>query len=116
MALAFSSFVFDKGLYNPGDTITLTVSFTSDEVVPASTVASAVSVTLSDSAGSATKTSDGTAAFPDLSVEFASDTPQPVTAAATDTRSPSGSWTAHSVTFTGSSAPFAGTAVLTSVA
>lgn len=116
MALTFTSFSFDKPVYVTSDPITLTVAFVSDDVVAASTVASAVSVTLSDSAGAVTQTSDGTGTFPDLSVEFASAEVQPVTAEATDTRSPAGTWTASSVTFTGSSAPFAGTAVLTSVA
>lgn len=117
MSLAFTSFAFDKAVYNPGDAITLTVVFTSDDVVPAASVASAVSVTLSDDAsGSVTQTSDGSAAFPDFSVETVSDTAQPVNVSATDTRTPSGTWTVQSNSFAGTAAPFTGTAVLTSVA
>jgi hypothetical protein len=45
-----------------------------------------------------------------------SSTPDPVTVSATDSRSPSGSWTVVSNSIDSTQTPFAGTAVLTSVA
>jgi len=114
MSLAFTSFVFDKPVYNPGDAVTLTVAYTSDDVEAAAAVASAVTVSLSDSASAASQTSDGSAAFPDLSVQGAGSTPLPTTVSASDPRP--GTWTLVSNAFAGDAAPFAGTAVLTSVA
>lgn len=116
MALVFTSFNFDKAVYNPGDTITLTVGYTSDDLVAASSVASAVTVALSDEAGTAAQTSDGSASFPDFNVETTSETPQPTTVSAEDNRAVPGAWAVQSNAFSGDTAPFAGVAVLTSVA
>ena len=54
MSLAISSWVFDKAVYNPGDLITLTVSYTSTDVLPANALTHAVTVMLSDATGTAT--------------------------------------------------------------
>lgn len=120
MALVFTSFVFDRtpAVYSPGEPITLTVSFTSDDVVPPSEIASAVTVALSDQAsGTVSMTSDGSASFPGFSVASSSETVEPATVEASDNRATPGTWTvAQPPVFTGSAAPFAGTAVLTSVA
>lgn len=116
MTLAFTSWSFDKPVYTPGEPITLTVEFTSSDLVSSAAVASAVTVVLSDAAGQATQASDASGNFPEFSTQASSDTPQPVTASATDSRTPSGTWTAGPVTFTGAAAPFSGTAVLTSTA
>jgi len=114
MSLAFSSFIFDKAIYNPGDAITLTVNYTSDDLDPGTSVATAVTVALSDTAGTVTQASDGSAAFPDLTVETPSGTPMATSVSASDPRP--GTWTLVSNAFSGGAAPFAGQAVLTSVA
>jgi hypothetical protein len=49
-------------------------------------------------------------------VATAADSAQPVAVSAVDNRTAPGTWTLVSNSFTGASAPFAGTAVLTSVA
>lgn len=114
MSLAFSSFVFDKAIYIPGDVITLAVNYTSDDLDPGTSVVTAVSVALSDAVNTASQTSDGSASFPDLTVETPSGTPSAVSVSATDPRP--GTWVLVSNAFSGDVAPFAGQAVLTSVA
>jgi hypothetical protein len=114
MSLVFTSFAFDKPSYAPQDPITLTVSYTSDDLNPGTSVETAVTVTLSDAAGTVSQTSDGSPAFPGFAVVTPSGTPEPTTVEAADTRP--GTWTLVSNSFSGDAAPFAGTAVLTSVA
>jgi len=116
MSLAFTSFSFDKTLYNPLDVITLTVEYVSSDTAAASSVASAVTVVLADSTGTASQASDGSAVFPDFTTAIPATGAEPVTVSASDSRTPSGTWTVASNSFTGSTAPFTGTAVLTSVA
>jgi hypothetical protein len=116
VALTFTSWSFDKASYNPGDAITLTVSFTSDDVETPAAVASAVTAILTDSSGSATQSSDASGNFPEFSVQPAGTSPETTTASATDNRAVPGTWAAGDVTFSGDAAPFAGTAVLTSTA
>ena len=116
MSLSFTSFAFDKALYNPGDVITLTVDYVSSDVAAATAVASAVTVALTDSSGTASQTSDGSVAFPDFNTSVTGTEPEPVSVSVTDSRSPSGTWTVVSNAFTGTTAPFPGVAVLTSVA
>ena len=116
MSLAISSWVFDKAVYNPGDLITLTVSYTSTDVLPANALTHAVTVMLSDATGTATQASDASASFPDFTTETPSGVPEPVTVTVTDSRVPSGVWTLVSDSFTGTVSPFTGTAVLTSTA
>jgi hypothetical protein len=117
MSLAFTSFTFDQAQYSPGQTITLTAAYTSTDPAEASSVASAVTVVLSDAAsGTVTQTSDGSPAFPDFTTSVSADSAQPTTVSATDSRSTPGVWTLVSNSFTGTAAPFTGTAVLTSTA
>lgn len=114
MSLTFSSFNFDKPLYNQDDPINLTVTYTSDDLDSGTTVTTAVSVALSDVSNTATQVSDGSAAFPEFSVETPSGAPQAVSVTATDPRP--GTWILVSNSFAGDSAPFTGTALLSSVA
>jgi hypothetical protein len=114
MSLAFTSFVFDKNIYAPGEPVQLTVTYTSDDLNPGTSVVTAVSVALSNAAGTVSQVSDGSASFPDLTVETPSGTPLATSVSATDPRP--GTWTLISNVFSGSAAPFTGTAVLTSVA
>lgn len=114
MSLAFSSFVFDKAVYAPGDPISLTVNYTSDDLDPGTQVATPISAALSDAVNTASQSSDGTAAFPDFTVETPSGTPMATSVSVTDPRP--GTWILVSNSFTGDVAPFAGQAVLTSVA
>jgi uncharacterized protein YfaS (alpha-2-macroglobulin family) len=106
MSLAITSMTFDQAVYNPGDTITLTVIYTSTDAA-SSDVGSTVTATVTDASTSASQSGTLTVA--------AAGAMLPVTAAATDTRTPSGTWTLASDTVTGSN-PWTGTAVLTSVA
>ena len=112
--LAIQSLVFDKAVYAPGDTVSLTVNYTSDDLDPGTSVVTAVSVAVSDAANTVTQASDGSAAFPDLTVETLSGTPMATSVSATDPRP--GTWTLVSNAFSGTEAPFQGVAVLTSVA
>jgi hypothetical protein len=117
MSLAFISFSFDQPSYSPGQTINLTVVYTSTDLAAASSVASAVSVTLNDSAsGSVAQASDGSAAFPMFATAIPADSAQPVTVSATDNRATPGAWAVVSNSLAGDAAPFTGTAVLTSTA
>lgn len=116
MSLAFTSWSFDSASYVTGQTITLTVDYTSTDVVPDATVANAVALTLSDAAGSISQSSDASGNFPSFETEAVSNTPQPTTVSATDSRSPAGSWAVVSNTLDQTQTPFAGVAVLTSVA
>jgi len=114
MALTITSWVFDQPVYNPGATITLTVNYTSTDGTSAN-VSSGVMVTVTDSAGSATETSDGSVNFPDFATAGAV-TADPTTVSVSDNRTPAGAWTQVSNTLSGSAAPFTGVAVFTSVA
>jgi hypothetical protein len=116
MSLAFTSWSFDAASYSSGQTITLTVEYTSTDVVPDATVANAVTLSLSDSASSISQSSDTSGNFPSFETEAVSNTAQPTTISATDSRSPSGTWTVVSNNIDSTQTPFAGTAVLTSVA
>jgi hypothetical protein len=116
MSLAFTSWSFDSASYVSGQTVTLTVLYTSTDVVPDATLANAVTVALSDASGSLSQSSDTSGNFPSFETEAVSNTPQPTTVSATDSRSPSGTWTVVSNTIDPTQTPFAGTAVLTSVA
>jgi hypothetical protein len=112
--LSFSSFVFDKAIYAPGDPIQLTVNYTSDDLDPGTSVSTPVTATLSDAAGTVTQTSDSSAAFLPFVVEVPSGAPMITTISVSDPRP--GVWTLVSNAFSGSAAPFQGVAVLTSVA
>lgn len=114
MSLVFQSFVFGKVTYAPGDPVSLTVNYTSDDLDPGTSVITAVTAMLSDAAGTASQTSDGSASFPNLVVETPSGTPMTTSLSVTDTRP--GTWTLVSNSFSGDAAPFAGQAILTSVA
>jgi len=117
MSLAFTSFAFDQPEYAPGAVITLTVEYSSSDLEAASSVASAVTASLSDStSGTVTQASDGSAAFPDFTVSTPASTAEPVTVSATDNRTAPGTWTLVSNTLSGTAAPFTGVAVLTSTA
>jgi hypothetical protein len=116
VALTFTSFSFDQPEYNPGQTITLTVDYTSTDLAAASDVTSAVTVTLTDAAGTLAQASDGSASFPQFTVATPADTAQPVTVTATDNRTAPGTWALVSSTLSGTAAPFTGVAVLTSTA
>lgn len=112
--LAFTSFAFDQATYTPGQAVTLTVSYTSDDLDPGTSVSTAVSVALSDTGNTVSQSSDGSAAFPGFTTVTASGAPLPVTVTVSDPRP--GTWTLVSNSFSGDAAPFTGTAVLTSVA
>lgn len=114
MSLVFQSFVFGKVTYAPGDPVSLTVNYASDDLDPGTSVVTAVTAMLSDAAGTVSQTSDGSASFPNLVVETPSGNPMTTDLTATDTRP--GTWTLASNSFSGSAAPFQGVAVLTSVA
>jgi hypothetical protein len=116
MPLAFTSWSFDASSYTPGQAVNLTVLYTSTDVVPDATLANAVTVALSDASGSLSQSSDASGNFPSFETETVSNSPQPTTVSATDSRSPSGTWTVVSNTLDASQTPFAGTAVLSSVA
>jgi len=114
MSLAFTSFVFDQTSYVPGQPVNLTVTYTSDDLDPGTSVETAVTVALSDAAGSVSQTSDGSASFPLFTTVTPSGTPMATTVEATDPRP--GTWILVSNSFAGDAAPFTGTAVLSSVA
>ena len=116
MSLAFTSWSFDSPSYVSGQVVTLSVLYTSTDVVPDATLANAVTVSLSDASGSLSQSSDTSGSFPSFETETPSSTPQPTSVSASDSRSPSGTWTVVSNSIDSSQTPFAGTAVLTSVA
>jgi len=107
VALAITSITFDKPVYNPGDVITLTVDYTSTDLISVPEVTSTATVELTDAAGSTSGTSD-------FLVQPAGTEPEPTTAVVTDNRG--GAWALVSNAFTGTTAPFPGVAVLTSAA
>lgn len=106
MALNISSATFDKTVYNPGDVVTLTVGYTTDD---SSTVDSTfnAAVTVSNSADTASVTAPFEVSG---AVQML-----PVTVSVSDDRSPAGAWSVVSNTVTGAG-PWDGVAVLTSVA
>lgn len=114
--LAFTSFTFDRVVYAPGQAITLTVSYTSDDLDPGSSAETAVTAALSDAASTVSMTSDGSPAFPGFTVETPSGTPMATTVTVSDPRP--GTWILVSNSFDPAVtvAPFPGMAVLTSVA
>jgi hypothetical protein len=116
MSLSFSSWSFDQPSYvaGSGTPISLTVNYSSTDLGDGSDVLNAVTVALSDAAGTASQTSDGSGSFPDLTTVTPGDTPQVTSVSATDNRP--GTWTLVSNVFTGTVSPFAGVAVLSSVA
>ena len=117
MSLAFVSFAFDAPEYNPGQAINLTVNYTSSDLASAASVASAVTVTLTDAAsGAVTQASDTSGNFPDLTVTAPSAGAQPTSVSASDSRATPGTWTLVSNTISGDAAPFTGVAVLSSTA
>lgn len=117
MSLAFTSFTFDQPEYNPGQTITLSVVYTTTDLAAATTVTSAVTAVLTDAtSGSVSQASDGSASFPNFVVSNPSGSPEPVDVTVTDDRTTPGTWTLVSNTVAGTAAPFTGTAVLTSTA
>jgi hypothetical protein len=118
MALDITSWSFDEPVYNSGDTITLTINYTStDSTGGTEAVVSAVTVTVTDSAGDATQVSDGGVNFPNFTVgSTTSAVVDPTTVAVTDNRSTPGTWTEVSNNLSGTEAPFTGVAVFTSVA
>jgi protein-disulfide isomerase-like protein with CxxC motif len=103
-ALSITSVSFDKASYNPGDVITLTVIYASQDSAPAATAFKA-QVTAADSQTSAEQTVPFTISGAQQML--------PVTVTVTDSRP--GTWTLLSDTVTGSG-PWTGTAVLTSTA
>lgn len=107
-SLVITSLSFDKPVYNPGDVITLTVQYTSADFTGGS-VTSEVAVTVADAMASAS----GSAPF---AVSTGTEVPVPATVTVTDDRTPPGTWILVSDVLAGTSSPFAGTAVLTSVA
>jgi hypothetical protein len=108
MSLSITSLTFDKSAYNPGDVITLTVDYTSDDATSGAESVFNASVTITDAVNTATGSAP-------LTVD-ATGAAQPTTVSASDDRSPSGTWTLVSNDLTGTAAPFAGVAVLTSAA
>jgi hypothetical protein len=114
MALTITGWTFDQPVYNPGATITLTVNYSSTDETT-SNVSSSVLVTMTDSAGSASQTSDGSVNFPDFATAGAV-TADPATVSVSDNRPTPGTWAQVSNVLSGSAAPFAGVAVFTSVA
>jgi hypothetical protein len=116
MSLAITSFSFDQPSYPPGAVVTLTVGYTSTDVAAASSVATAVTVALSDADNSATQVSDGSATYPDLTTVTPGTNAEATTVSATDSRTPSGTWTLVSNNISGSAPSFTGIAVLTGTA
>ena len=117
MSLSFTSWSFDAAQYSPGSTITLTVSYSSTDELPADDVTSAVTVAAVDAtSGTVSQTSDASGNFPPFTVSTAASAPEPVEVSATDARTTPGTWTLVSNEFTSTSAPFTGTAVLSSTA
>lgn len=118
MSLAFTSFSFDQPEYNPGQTITLTVTYTSTDEAAGSSVVSAVTAALTDASTTTavTQTSDGSASFPDFTVTTPANSAEPTTVAVSDNRSTPGTWALVSNNIAGNASPFTGTAVLTSTA
>lgn len=110
MALTITGITFDKAVYNPGDTITCTVDYTSTDAAPAAPATPTVTVTVSDSAPS-TASQDAT-----FSVAAAGSSPLATTVSAVDDRTPAGTWTVVSNDLSGTGSPWEGVAVLTSVA
>lgn len=116
MSLSITSFNFDKTIYNPGDTITLTVGYSTDDVAAGTSVSTAVTANAFNTADTASQTSDGSASFPMFTVETLDGAPLAVSVNVTDPRP--GTWTQVSNSFDAgvTAAPFTGTAVLSSVA
>jgi len=108
MALTIQSLNFDKTLYVTGDTIHLTVDYTSTDVVSGSAITSAVAVTVSDTASTASTSSN-------FSVNDGPPTAEPTTVSATDNRTAPGVWSVSSNVVSGTAPTFTGVAVLTSL-
>ncbi len=120
MSLSIASFSFDQAAYTTGETITLTVNYTTTDAVGGSTsTAYSATATVADSTNTASAVSTtGNTDFPFFTVTTGSGTPSAdtTTVSATDNRTPAGTWSVVSNTVTGSASPWTGVAVLTSVA
>ena len=115
MSLTFTSWSFDAASYAPGAAITLTVSYQSTDEVTTAEVANAVTVALtSDASGTVSQSSDDSGNFPSFTTPGTPGGAAPVTVSASDARGDV--WTVFSNSFADGGPPFAGTAVLTSVA
>jgi hypothetical protein len=116
MALNITGWTFDESVYNPGDTITMTVNYTSSDVTPDGNVDNPITVTVTDADSTQAVASVDATPFPNFTVS-AEGTAEPTTVSAADTRTPLGVWTVVSNDLTpGTDAPFDGIAVLTSTA
>jgi hypothetical protein len=117
MALTITGWFFDQPVYNTGDTINLTVNYTSTDFTDGSDpVSSGITVTVTDTSDSADQASDGSSSFPDFTVAGTAAVVEPTTVAVSDNRSPAGTWTEVSNTLSGTVSPFTGVAIFTSVA
>jgi hypothetical protein len=117
MALKITNWAFDKPVYNSGDTITLTIGYTSTDFTEGSDPASSeVTVTVTDAAGDAEQASDTSGNFPEFTVAGTAAVVEPTTVAVTDARSPEGVWSQVSNVLSGAVSPYNGIAVFTSVA
>jgi hypothetical protein len=117
MSLSIMSWSFDKGLYNPGDTMTLTVNYTTTDTTGGQgDVAFPITVALSDASSSVSLTSTGAIDFPDFTLNEGAVSPQLTTVSVSDARTPPGTWALVSNTISTSVSPYPGTAVFTSVA
>jgi len=99
---------FDKAVYNPGDVITLTVDYGTDDSAGGGNIVSEVTAVVSDSENSASSTSSFT-------VDSGPATPLPTSVSASDNRPSPGTWALGSNDISGSG-PWTGVAVLTSMA
>jgi hypothetical protein len=106
-SLSITGLSFDQAVYSPGETITLTVTYTSDDFTAAS-ITSTAAVTVTDASTSASQSAP-------FSVADGTQAMLPVTVSATDDRATPGTWAVQSDTVAGSG-PWTGTAVLTSTA
>lgn len=118
MSLTFTSWNFDQPSYvsGSGAAITLTIQYASSDLADGSDIVSAVTAVLSDTSGTLSQVSDTSGNFPSLITVAPGDSPDPTAVSAADSRATPGVWTLVSNSFSGGTAPFVGTAVLTSVA
>jgi hypothetical protein len=107
--LTIGTMSFDKSLYNPGDTITFTVNYTSTDFTGTPNQNFEATATVSDTV-STTSSSLG------FAVAGTGETVLPTTVSATDNRPTPGTWTLVSNVISGTAPTWTGVAVLTSVA
>jgi hypothetical protein len=113
MALTVGPLVLDQSVYHPGDTITLTVNYSSTDFTGTPDSTFVVTPMISDTSNS---TEGGPVNTAVVTVAGTGEVVEPTTVTASDNRTPPGVWLLTSNTVTGSAPTWSGVAVLTSTA